>query len=53
MAMSASVIIGLFLLDGLVASIGLSSSDILTGSHCQAPAGLFCNSQSWLNNISK
>ena len=52
-AISASVIIGLFLFDGSAASIGLSSSLILIGSHCQAPAGLFFNSHSWLNSISK
>ena len=39
-------LLGLFLIDGLAASTGLFSSNISTGSHCQAPAGLFCNSQS-------
>ena len=39
--------IGLFLLDGSNASIGLSFSSIFIGSHCQAPAGLFFNSQSY------
>ena len=53
MAISASVIIGLYLIDGSSTSTGLSASSMLIGSHCVAPAGDFFNSQSYLKSRSK
>src|SRR5690554_6729094 len=45
-AMSASVIIGLTRLDGSLASTGMCSSFMSTGSHWLAPAGLLVNCHS-------
>ena len=45
--------IGLYLIDGSSTSTGLSSSLILIGSYCQAPAGLFLSSHSYLKSMSK